>query len=435
MKSESLRRLASIVGVLLLSATAAACGGQGSSATQQVTPGVPRGEMVYVLTGGQAGERGIVAFHPTGDTAKAQVTLPMGLATADHARLFAAVTSSSRTTITAFETRTGMRGASFDIAGAYAMEASGYTGALLSPDGRWLVLRAAQQPAAKTAFALVDTQARRLAESITLDGSFDLDAVSPTGGMLYLLQYLDDADHHYYVRAYDLKAQHLLDAIIVDKTEVNETKMRGTAVARQMASDGSVAYTLYIDPANNHAFIHILPLADDANGPPFARCVDLPVGTDASLLHFYSLALAPDGSVLYAANGALGAAATVSLHGQNIYDDKVERAEKFAGQATGATPDESTRALYHGAALSPDLKTLYVAGLRGVWALDTVDLVARRSLAPQDAFTSLALSGDGRTLYATDPARGVIAIPLAGGAEQALGTFPGAPRGIAWVAA
>ena len=63
-----------------------------------------------------------------------------------------------------------------------------------------------------------------------------------------------------------------------------------------MASDGGVAYTLYINTAVNRAFIPILPLADTVSGPLIPRCVDLPVGASASLLHFYTLTFAPDGA-------------------------------------------------------------------------------------------------------------------------------------------
>src|SRR5262249_13983500 len=161
--------------------------------------------------------------------------------------------------------------------------------------------------------AVLDTQTKRLVRSIILEGDFELDAISPHGGMLYLIQNLGDAGHHYYVRAYNVTGGRLLDATIVDKTEINEPQMQGVALTRQLAGQGRAAYPLSINPAENKAFIHILPLTDAVDGPLFARCIDLPVGATADLLHFYTLTLTPDGSHLYAVNAALGLVSAVSL--------------------------------------------------------------------------------------------------------------------------
>lgn len=423
-------------GALALSIMLAGCGvSAGSRSTKTASP-VPAGEIVYIVHGPYStSTAGIVALHPANGTASPLLTLPMGLTTQDHQRLYAATTANGHTSISAYDTRTGAKLSTFTIAGAYAMDGRGYAGAVISPDGRWLVLRQAGQAETGSGFAVVDTQARTLAQTISLPGDFDLDAISPNGAMLYLLQNLNDADHHYYVRAYDLNARHLLDTIIVDKSEINETKMVGTAVTRQMSDDGSMAYTLYIDPAHNHAFVHILPLASGPDGPPFARCVDLPSGASADLLHFYTLTRSPDGAYLYAANGALGVVAAISLHGDNIYDDKVEVTNRFDATAN-ATANDAARTLYHGAALSSDGQTLYVAGLRGIWALHASNLHVQRAYAANEAFTSVALSANGKLLYATDPAHGLLAIALA--APQSAQSLWGAaqsPWGIAWVSA
>src|SRR5262249_26661931 len=150
--------------------------------------------------------------------------------------------------------------------------------------------------------------------------------------------------------------------------------MQGVALTRQTASDGSAAYTLYINTAENKAFIHILPLTDSATDPLIARCVDLPVGTSASLLHFYTLTLAPDGLSLYAANAALGLVSTINLDRQSIYNDTTMLVGRFAAKTSGAAQTEVARALYGGAALSSDQQTLYVTGMRGIWAIRTSNL-------------------------------------------------------------
>jgi hypothetical protein len=114
---------------------------------------------------------------------------------------------------------------------------------MLSGDGRWLALRAQNTPVGATSIALVDTQAGRLVKSIRLNGDFTLDAVSPRGTILYLLEYYQAGTSHYNVRAYDVNANQLLDGSIVDKNDLGD-KMQGEALARQMTDDGDMAYTL-----------------------------------------------------------------------------------------------------------------------------------------------------------------------------------------------
>src|SRR5260370_8462593 len=126
--------------------------------------------------------------------------------------------------------------------------------------GQCMELRELGQGGNVTTIVRVDTQAGKLVKTIHLDGNFDLDAVNPDGAALYLLQRLNDGSGHYYVELYNVKENELYQNSIVDKTQLDETRMTGTALARQTASDGTMAYTLYIDTLNNKAFLHLLPL-------------------------------------------------------------------------------------------------------------------------------------------------------------------------------
>jgi hypothetical protein len=425
--------------LLLLGIVLAACGQSASSGVSAAkgTPAGMLGDLLYVVTGRGASAYGpsIVALRT--QTGTPMLSLPMGLLTLDRQRLYTATSAGGRTTVTAYATQSGIQLGSFTFAGAFGLEggavASGYGSAVLSPDGRWLVLRAVGEGAGTNAtrFALVDTQMRRLVRTIALQGAFDLDAISPQGHLLYLIQNLGDAQHHYYVRAYDLLAGRLLDGIIVDKTEVDEAQMQGSALTRQMARDGSAAYTLYINTAENKAFIHILPLVDGPDQGLFARCVDLPVGTSPALLHFYTLTLAADGSMLYAANAALGLVSAVTLDQQTIFNDHVALSGRFDPTAGGAAPGDGARALYGGATLAADQQILYVAGLHGIWAIRTSDLRVQQTYVAQSAFTSLALASSGQDVYATDPLHGIVVILLRqGGAAQPIPTPIQAPWGL-----
>jgi MprA protease rhombosortase-interaction domain-containing protein len=104
-----------------------------------------------------------------------------------------------------------------------------------------------------------------------LRGDFSFDAISPDGDSLYLIQYTSAKDpSRYAVRAYDLAADRLLAAPVVDPRERGEA-MRGSPITRYTSRDGRWAYTLY-DGAGTEPFVHALDTVDRQ-----ARCIDLPM--------------------------------------------------------------------------------------------------------------------------------------------------------------
>src|SRR2546428_11553995 len=111
-----------------------------------------------------------------------------------------------------------------------------------------------------------------------------------------------------------------------------------------MSSDGKFAYNLYIDSPRNIGFVHVLPLTGDLL---FARCIDIPAGKSADLLHYYTLALSSDGSTLYAANGALGVISEITLSGgDSFFDDHVVATEHFSVDNANVTGSDKTRLLH-----------------------------------------------------------------------------------------
>lgn len=423
----------------------AACGEglpQQSGSTQQQI--ARAGNELYVLdsytsSGQPSGIRHIVAL-PVGTTNPAvRLTLPAGLTDLKHQMLYvASPLAGGRTTISVIDTGSGATVRTFNLAGSYSTADRGYADSMLSGDGRWLALRDQQAPAGVTNIALVDTQTCKLVKSVHLNGDFTLDAVSPKGTILYLLEYYQAGTDHYNVRAYNVQANQLAPGYIVDKNELGE-KMQGEALARQMSDGGDMAYTLYINPVTNKAFIHILWLTDTIDNsvpfPAIARCIDLPVGNSSALLHYYTLTLSRDGQTLYAANAALGTLATVAL-GQNIYQPwsiPNARTARFNPGTGAASATDQARMLYNGAALSPDQNLLYVAGLRGIWVFNANTLKEQHEYLKQQAFTGVAISGDGQTLYAVDPTTGITLLNPASGAT--LSVIQGsvhAPWGIEW---
>ena len=413
---------------LLIALTAC---GPTQSATLSTSSNIPQGEMLHVLDGNASSSTGgqrIVSFHPG---TSLSTSLPTGLISQDHLHVYTAIPQGGQTKITVTNTqgKTGVR--SFTISGTYSTADNDYTKSVLSANGRWLALRQLEQTDGNTTFALVDTQKGTLAKAFSLRGSFDLDAISPDGKHIFLLERLHDTTGHYYVRRYDVSTNTLVQAIIADKSEINDPRMLGSGLTRQMAQDGSRAYTLYTDTRSNIAFVHILPMASTFTG---ARCINLPVGKSSEMLHYYTLALSADGFLLYATNAALGVMVVISVSDKDAFSDDIVRTSHFSPTNAQVTHAEKMRTLYNGAALSSDQATLYVAGIRGIVALLITDGTIKQSYAQQQMFTGIALSTDNKTLYAVSPSDGITLVNIQSGQAQQIAQSPvQAPWGIAWV--
>src|SRR2546421_5286356 len=366
MKKRSIAWAGLLLGLLL--PFMAACGGgllQKSGNRDLATR--PASGQLYVLdnytgTGNKQAAQHIVALPVEATNPTIRLMLPAGLTDLKHQRLYVAYPMpGGSTSISIIDTNSGATMRTFSIVGSYSTADRGNADSMLSGDGRWLALRGQNTPVGTTSIALVDTQAGKLVKNIHLAGDFTLDAVSPKGTMLYLLEYYQAGTSHYNVRAYDVTANQLLQSSIVDKNELGE-KMQGEALTRQMSEDGDMAYTLYINHVTNKAFIHILWLTDTVNNstpfPAIARCIDLPVGSSPALLHYYTLTLSRDGNTLYAANAALGTVAKVNLDlGLNAYQLwLIEKARNnhFHPATRVVTKADQGRELHQGAALSRD---------------------------------------------------------------------------------
>jgi len=415
---------------LLIALTA--CESTSAGSTHSSSPIVSQSENLYVLDGYASantdGQR-IVGFHPG---TSAFTTLPAGLVSQDHQRIYTATPKGIQTQITVTNTKSGAIVRRFTIPGSYSTTEQDYTKSVLSSNGRWLALKpVGEELRANSTFVVIDTEAGKVVKIIHLQGTFDLDAISPDGSRLYLLERLHDKMGHYYVRRYDVNTNQLYQTIIADKSEINDPRMIGSALTRQMATDGTRAYTLYMDTRSNIAFVHLLPLASDLN---LARCINLPSGTSADLLHYYTLALSADGSTLYATNAALGVMVVIDVTDKDTLSDNIRATVHFSPVNMQVTHTERMRTLYNGAALSPDQSTLYVTGMRGIVAMNIADTKIQQRYVLQQIFTGVALSVDGQTLYAVSPNDGITLINVHSGQAQKVTQSPArAPWGIEWV--
>jgi hypothetical protein len=150
-----------------------------------------------------------------------------------------------------------------------------------SADGRWLVF-AGDAPGDR--FQLRDAAFAAPPVDVRLSGRFTLDGLSGDGRRLYLLEWLDAG--HYQIRMYSVALGRLSSGVIADKREIGRP-MSGVAVRSLTTGDGMLQLTLYQRSARGEAFVHALPIGQNA---PFAWCEDLPGPAEG-----WSFAPGPDG--------------------------------------------------------------------------------------------------------------------------------------------
>lgn len=173
------------------------------------------------------------------------------------------------------ERRAGRDARTLMIPGRWGLQAATVAGDLvgLSGDGRRLVLTGPtrERPPATSRFVVVDTRSLAAPRTIRVPGNMTVDALSPDGRMLFLIQHVvSRGASRYKVRAYDLRSEQLLPRVIADKRQKGWL-MTGMPVARAATADGARVYTLY-QGEGNYPFVHAL---DTVNAT--AVCIGLPL--------------------------------------------------------------------------------------------------------------------------------------------------------------
>jgi len=187
------------------------------------------------------------------------------------------------------------RGAqSVALQGAYGIPTLITTGTQLglSHDRSLLVLQSMNQK--RSSFVVLRTGDLRVMQTISLQGSYAFDALSPDAQTLYLIEHRSADLQHYVVRAYDLATQTLRPGRIADKTQKSWV-MQGWPTSRVATADGRWVYTLYTNPGG-FPFIHAL---DTMRG--VAHCVG--IGWKGSQNPLYHYRLGINGSRLLVVRG------------------------------------------------------------------------------------------------------------------------------------
>jgi hypothetical protein len=308
--------------------------------------------------------------------------LPLGVPSADWQHLYSISGPALRDT----DPASGLTRATLQLPGTYQLPAATSTGVPggLSPDGGWLV--AQSYDGATTHFVIVNTVGMRIAHTAKLAGRFTFDAISDDGQRLYLIQYLNGRE--YYVRLFDVLTGNLDANIVVDKSN-GEQSMSGLRLSGLATPGGSWLFSMYVRESDN-PFVHALSLDG-----PFAFCLDLPgsgYGSNAGEKH-WAIAMDRMGSTFFAVNSATGVVAQIDNSQQ--YNPHITRTAQIpGGRPLNIGPNA--------AVLSDDGKSLVVAGSTGLAWIDTARLAIRFQILTDWRIWSLALSPDGKTLFAVN---------------------------------
>lgn len=316
--------------------------------------------------------------------------LPMGTPAPDWSHVYTVSPGPERSILSSIDTRTGAVVRRIPIGAGYQLPAANFRGdpGGLSPSGRWLVLQRHQD--GTTDFLIVDTAMTAAGKEVHLRGDFAFDGINDDAGNLYLIESLAATQPgHYRVRLYHLGAGTLDPGIIIDKREASSAAMSGTRIAGVFSPDGQWQYSLYDNPRTG-AFIHALNMTGT-----FAWCIDLPgPKIDHAAQCQWGLAVSADGSVLYAANPALGLVAEIRMAAGPL---ALSRTASFpALNGTSTMP-------FGAAALSKDQHTLFASAGQGLVAIDTGSLSLRDRILKDARIATLVFSPDGAWLYASSP--------------------------------
>jgi len=370
--------------VLLLGAILGACGAPPArSATSAAVAPPPANEQIYLAT-----DSGLSVVGQSGATVR---ELPRGVAAPDWSAFYA-VEPGAVTVVRVLDPATGAERRSikvngqYDIASAYRVAPTG-----LSRSGLVLALEAPPN-AGRSAFAVIDTRTDAV-KTLSVAGDMTVDVISDDAASVYLVEHL--RDNRYNVRLYDLAIGKLAETPIVDLKQVelstpdNVAKglMAGVYHASVAGTLNAWYFSFYFNPGRN-PFVHALNVT-----ARYATCIlDVPSGSGPSAAGFWTLALSPNGKSLYATNAVQGVAA---VYDGDTLERRATRELKRTVTAAIGTIDPTSAAV-----ISPEGYRLYVVAETGVVVIDTATLGLKAHLVPDRAARSIALTADGRRLYA-----------------------------------
>ena len=347
-------------------------------------------------------------------TVEEQTTLPYGAPDATWGYVLTATPGQRTTRIQNVVIQPGFGGSTQEIDGRWVLPTVGLDPIPVgvTPDRRTIVLVDADAPygaagADRTTsrFAVVDGRLALGYEPriVELPGAFDFDALSPDGKLLYVAQQVPGPlEGRYQVRVVETVTGVMRPEIIVDKRNIDE-EMAGHPVDQERRADGMVM-TLY--RGAEYPFVHALSSVE-----AWAVCIDLPTRgfDDEDAADDWGIVSLGKGKSDVAINGTLGLAVEIDPSALTIrrsvdFEPSAAAAFRLAKFGHGDLGPAGRRVL-----AAPDGSSLYAAGEGGVVRLGAKDLDVQRRYLPETAVDGLALTPDGRTLFALTATGGRIA--------------------------
>jgi hypothetical protein len=335
-------------------------------------------------------------------TEEEMLSLPLGAPDHEWANVVTATSVGAITRVEDLRAEHGFDGREQSVAGAWRLPTVGLDPVPVgtSANGSTIVLVEAEgadgTATARTTsrFSILGRALEATPRTVELVGSFEFDALSPDGSLLYVVEHLPGPpDGHYQVRVVETATGFLRPDVIVDKRNLDEA-MAGWPVAQARRSDGMV-FTLY--RGAEHPFIHALNSIEG-----WALCIDLPAAgaDDADAALDWGLTPASGGSDLLAINATLGLAVQVVPFDATIrrtitFEPSAARGitlAKFGHQPSGPVGRRVVTA--------PDGATIYAAGPGGIVRIDPTDLGVTGRFLDGTAVDAMAVTPDGATIYA-----------------------------------
>ena len=333
------------------------------------------------------------------------MAIPFGAPDRDWARIVTVGALGAATEVREIEMTSDARGEPLRLDGHWRLPTIGGDALPvgLSANGNTLVLvedGPGQTPPGHSRFVVLNQGAAlgwELTRKLDLPGSFEYDALSPTGSILYLVEHLDASNGgRYQVRSVDISSGTVDSTPISDKRFADEP-MAGVPITQLRRADGLVM-TLYRGP--EHPFVHALNSREK-----WAVCIDLPAdgATDAVAAKDWGLAESADGSHVFAVNATIGTVAEI-----DTADLNVRRSARITGATSAAEPTFVLAKFGHGgggpvgsrAVVTPSGRTIIAGGRDGLSAIAADDLSTQWHASLDSAVRGLAVSPDGGTVYA-----------------------------------
>jgi hypothetical protein len=362
-----------------------------------VAPAVVAGARDAWLVVGQPGEDGVrVKLASSGEEL---IRLPLGVPDATWGHVLTVTTTRPNSLIEDLVVQPGLGGPLRSVQGAWRLPTVGLDPmpAGVSADGKTVVLveDIPDGGPARTMsrFAIVERSLRAEPRIVELPGVFDFDTLSPDGSILYVAEHLPGpVVGRYQVRAVDTASGRMRDAVIVDKTNLDEV-MAGWPLDQEMRPDG-VVLTLY--RGAEHPFIHALQSTE-----AWAVCIDLPKRgmDDAGAIADWGVVATPDGRSSLAVNATLGIIVDIkpdlTIRRTVEFEPSARRGIILAKFGHGDAGSVGRRVV-----AAPDGSAVFAAGARGIVRIASADLeVTSRSLEGI-AVDAIAVTPDGKTIYA-----------------------------------